>query len=346
MMSRQKGCFFVLLFAVVGVLYRCWDTDGYYFIQSYIFGISLVKNTSGINVSDPPFPNIEPGIVFVESTDNVEPTPLVVCSVESAALRNPDKPIYYFMKGFSGNLSQYPQPEYKGIPLLSSVRNVTILPLNVTELFEDTPLKGWYQKVNPKKERYWTHVLADGCRLALIWKYGGIYLDTDIISLRSIPFGNFTCPESPGTLNNAALGFHYKHHTFLWNCMEDFVACYNGDIWGQQGPRLITRMLKRWCNINNLATFIGKECNGISIWITNRFYPIPYPAWGRYYVHWEKEHIERAFSDSYGVHVWNFMNKQKKNIVVAGSGSLLEHFFQLHCPTTYKNLIQSSNSRS
>ncbi|XP_072113076.1 alpha-1,4-N-acetylglucosaminyltransferase-like [Mobula birostris] len=201
-------------------------------------------------------------------------------------------------------------------------------------------------QVNPKKERYWTHVLADGCRLALIWKYGGIYLDTDIISLRSIPFANFTCPENPETLNNAALGFCYKHHTFLWNCMEDFVARYNGDLWGQQGPRLITRMLKRWCDINNLATFIGKECNGISIWITNRFYPIPYPAWGRYYVHWEKEHIERAFSDSYGVHVWNFMNKQKKSKVVAGSGSLLEHFFQLHCPTTYKNLIQSSNSRS
>ncbi|XP_062903381.1 alpha-1,4-N-acetylglucosaminyltransferase-like [Mobula hypostoma] len=318
--------------------------DGYYFIQSYIFGISPVKNNSGINISDPPVPSIKPGIVFVESTDNVEPTPLVVCSVESAALGNPDKPIYYFMKGFSGNLSQYPQPAYKGIPLLSSVRNVTILPLNVTELFEDTPLKGWYQKVNPLKEKFWTHVLADGCRLALIWRYGGIYLDTDIISLRSMLFDNFTCPQSPAVFSNGAMGFQQKHHTFLWNCMEAFVANYIGHVWGQQGPELISHALKRWCNTSKPATFIGKECNGISLWITDRFYPIPYPQWERYYAPWKKEHIEWAFSGTYRAHVWNFINKQKKRKVVAGSGSLMEHFFQLHCPNTYKKFIQSSNS--
>ncbi|XP_059843325.1 alpha-1,4-N-acetylglucosaminyltransferase-like [Hypanus sabinus] len=343
MISMQKRIFLVLIFAVAIVLYKCWELDRYYFIQSY-FRIVLMKNNSGTKVSDLASPGKKPGIMFVESTDNVEPTPLVVCSVESAALRNPDKPIYYFMKGFSGNLNQYPQSEYKVIPLLSSVRNVTILPLNLAELFEGTPLKGWYQKVKPEKERHWTYLLADGCRLALLWKYRGIYLDTDIISLRSMPFANFTCPESTETVNNAALGFHYKHHTFLWNCMEDFVAHYNGDIWGQQGPRLITRVLKKWCNTSKLATFIGKECNGISIWITNRFYPVPYLAWGSYYVHWEKGNIERAFSASYGAHIWNYMNFRKKANTVAGSGSLIEQFFQLHCPITYKKLIQSRNS--
>ncbi|XP_072896785.1 alpha-1,4-N-acetylglucosaminyltransferase-like isoform X2 [Hemitrygon akajei] len=346
MISMKKGYFLVLIFATAGMLYRCWDLEGYYSIQRYMLGILHLKDESGSekDVPDLAFLYQNPGIMFVESTDNVEPTPLMVCSVESAALRNPDKPIYYFMKGFSGNLSQYPQPEYKGIPLLSSVRNVTILPLNVTELFEDTPLKSWYQKVNPQKERFWTHVLADGCRLALIWKYGGIYLDTDIISLRSMPFDNFTCPQSPNVFSNGAMGFYQKHHTFLWNCMEDFVAHYIGHVWGQQGPQLITRVLKRWCNTTELATFIGKECNGISIWISKRFYPVPYLAWQKYFAPWKKEHIERVFSDTYGAHVWNFMNKHKKRKVAAGSGSLMEHFFQLHCPNTYKNLIQSSNS--
>ncbi|XP_051873194.1 alpha-1,4-N-acetylglucosaminyltransferase-like [Pristis pectinata] len=164
MISMQKGCLLVLIFTIAGVMYRCWDLDRYYYFQSYVFGISQVINDSGTDVSDPETPDTKAGIIFVESTDNVEPTPLMVCSVESAARLNPDKPVYYFMKGFSGNLSQYPQPEYRGIPLLSSMKNVVILPLNPTELFEDTPLKGWYQKVNPEKERYWIHILADGCR--------------------------------------------------------------------------------------------------------------------------------------------------------------------------------------
>ncbi|XP_062901252.1 alpha-1,4-N-acetylglucosaminyltransferase-like [Mobula hypostoma] len=199
-------------------------------------------------------------------------------------------------------------------------------------------------QVNPKKEKYWTHILADGCRLALIWKYGGIYLDTDIISLRFMPFHNFTCPQSPDLFSNEAISFHYKHHSFLWNCMEDFAAHYSVGIWGHQGPQLILRVVKRWCNTSKLATFIGNQCNGISIRITNRFYPVPYPAWERYYAPWNKEHIEQAFSDTYGALVCNFMNNDKKRKVVAGSGLLMEHLFQLHCPTTYKNLIQSSNS--
>ncbi|XP_078265950.1 alpha-1,4-N-acetylglucosaminyltransferase-like [Rhinoraja longicauda] len=296
---------------------------------------SFVQNEAGRN----PAPLLSAGIMFVESTNNVEPTPLTMCSVESAARHNPDKQIYYFMKGFSGNLSQYPQPEYRGIPLLSSMKNVIILPLNPTELFKDTPLEGWYQKVNPEKEKFWTHVLADGCRLALLWKFGGIYLDTDIISLRSIPFANFTCQEHAGVVNNAALGFHHKHHPFIWNCMEDFVVNFIGHVWGQQGPRLITRVLKRWCRIDNLAAFTGTECNGISLWISSRFYPIPWSSWGKFYIAWKKEDIEQTFSATYGIHVWNFMNSSKKRKLVMGNGSLLEYYFQMYCPTSYRMLI-------
>ncbi|XP_051874543.1 alpha-1,4-N-acetylglucosaminyltransferase-like [Pristis pectinata] len=341
MIYMQKGCLLVLIFTNAGVVYRCWDLDSCYYFQSYIFRISQVNNDSGTDVSDPATPDTKAGIMFVESTDNVEPTPLMVCSVESAARLNPDKPVHYFMKGFSDNLSQYPQPEYRGIPLLSSMKNVVILPLNPTEPFEDTPLKGWYQKVNPEKERYWIHVLADGCSLALLCKYGGIYLDSDIISLRSMPFGNFTCAATTEMVSNGVIGFHHKHHPFLWNCMEDFVAHYIGDLWAQQGPRLITRMLKKWCNIDNPGAFIGLECNGISLWITKRFYPVPFPAWERYYAHWKKEDFDQVFSATYGAHVWNYMNSGKKKKVVAGSGSLIEYFFQLHCPNSYKTLIQS-----
>ncbi|XP_069755461.1 alpha-1,4-N-acetylglucosaminyltransferase-like isoform X1 [Narcine bancroftii] len=337
MNSMIKGWLIVFIIGACGLLYLNWKMSNIQLIERSNSRISSMKEKATTNVSTP---TMESRIMFVETTDNMEPTPLAVCAVESAAHQNPDKQIYYFMKGFSGNLSQYPLPEYRGIHLLSSLENVVILPLNAMELFEGTPLKSWYLKVNPEKEKYWIRVFSDACRLALIWKYGGTYLDTDIISLRPLPIANFLCPESRRSVSNGALGLLSLHHPFMWNCMLDFVANYIGDIWGQQGPRLITRMVKKWCRIENLGIFSGKECNGISLWTTNRFYPIPHPNWMRYNAPWKKEDIERTFSDTYGAHVWNSKNSGKRKAIIVGSGSLIEHFSKSYCSIAYKNLIQ------
>lgn len=92
------------------------------------------------------------------------------------------------------------------------------------------------------------------------------------------------------------MGFYHRHHPFCWNCMKDFVANYSAYIWGQQGPKLITRVLKRWCQMDNLGAFIGKECNCI----TDRFYPVPCPAWEKYFAPWKKKDVEHKFSATYG----------------------------------------------
>ncbi|XP_078266077.1 alpha-1,4-N-acetylglucosaminyltransferase-like [Rhinoraja longicauda] len=341
MIPMHQLYFLIITFGVCVLLYASWYMDTQRKVCNVMLRMSQVEDEA---TTDDPRPLVNPGIMFVETSDNVELKPLVACSVESTARQNPDKPIYFFMKGFSGNLSQYPEPNYRLIPLLSSVKNVFLLPLNAAELFDDTSLKFWYQKVDPKKEKYWLHVFADGCRLALLWKYGGIYLDTDIISMKPLPFGNFTCPQSSDIISNGAMGFHHRHHPFLRNCMEDFVAKYIGDVWGQQGPGLITRVLKKWCQKKHLGPFIGKECNGISLWIINRFYPITYPSWRKYFAPWKNKSMEQIFSATYGAHVWNYMNSNNAEKIVAGSGSLIECLFELYCPTTYRYLIQFKNS--
>ncbi|XP_038671661.1 alpha-1,4-N-acetylglucosaminyltransferase-like isoform X3 [Scyliorhinus canicula] len=337
--SRFKWFLLILTLIVCSILFRLYKMDTYQFIKSGILEIAQVKTKAASSFSER---IVEPGIIFVEATDKVEPSPLAVCSVESAARLNPEKKVYYFMKGLSGKLSQYPHPNYTGIPLLSAISNVVLVPMNVPELFENTPLDKWYQKVNPELEKYWIHVLADGCRIALVWKYGGIYLDTDIISIKPLPIANFTTLEDDTRLGNAAFGFHIKHHQFVLECMKDFVANYIGHIWGQQGPQLITRVLRRWCKFNDTDKLAVEECNGITVCNKRRFAPIPYQNWTRYFDSWKKEDIESVFSGTYGAHVWNYMNTNSgmTRKVIAGSGSLIEHFFQMYCPTTYRSFIQ------
>lgn len=93
------------------------------------------------------YPNLEPGIMFVETSDTLIPSELTMCAIESAALVNSRKQVYYFIKEFTGNISALEQTKFKGLHLLSSIHNITLLPLDLEDLFYGTPLFDWYKKV-------------------------------------------------------------------------------------------------------------------------------------------------------------------------------------------------------
>jgi hypothetical protein len=60
-------------------------------------------------------------------------------------------------------------------------------PLEPEKIFKDTPLERWAHDIEEwkKSSNYFSHV-TDAMRLALLWKYGGVYLDTDAPILRNI----------------------------------------------------------------------------------------------------------------------------------------------------------------
>ncbi|KYO36066.1 zinc finger protein DZIP1L isoform B [Alligator mississippiensis] len=110
-------------------------------------------------------------IIFLETTDRLEPSPLVSCSVESAARIYHDRPIVFFMKGLKSNIRWDPKNTSTAFSLLSALKNVFIVPLQMETLLQKTPLLSWYHKVNETQEKNWVHVSSDASRLAIIWKY-------------------------------------------------------------------------------------------------------------------------------------------------------------------------------
>ncbi|XP_064020818.1 alpha-1,4-N-acetylglucosaminyltransferase [Pogoniulus pusillus] len=279
-------------------------------------------------------------IIFLETSERLEPPPLVSCSVESAARTYQDRPIILFMKGLANGTALRPASSYAAFSLLSSIKNVFIFPLQMETIFQETPLLSWYNQVVPEQEKNWVHVSSDASRLALIWKYGGIYMDTDVISIRPIPEESFLAAQKSQFSSNGIFGFP-AHHKFIWDCMENFVLKYNGNIWGNQGPFLMTRMLKAICNLTDFRGTEDHSCPNISFLNPQRFYPIPYPAWRRYYKVWDPS---PTFNHSYALHLWNFMNHNRK-AVVAGSNTLAEQLYRAYCPTTYQDLIQNAQLR-
>ncbi|OXB83449.1 UNVERIFIED_CONTAM: hypothetical protein H355_006296 [Colinus virginianus] len=316
----------------------------FFFISGILYEISLL---SGCFFSCMPMPkqfltpekvlNLGRSIIFLETTERLEPPPLVSCAVESAARIYQDRPIILFMKGLTNDTVLDSNSSYTAFSLLSSMKNVFLFPLQMENVFQETPLLQWYNEVDPEEEKNWVHVSSDASRLALIWKYGGIYMDTDVISIRPIPEGSFLAAQKSRFSSNGIFGFP-AHHKFIWDCMENFVLKYNGNIWGNQGPFLMTRMLKAICNLTDFEGVEDHSCQNISFLNPQRFYPIPYPAWSRYYDVWDKV---PDFNHSYALHLWNFMNRNRK-AVVAGSNSLAEKLYKTYCPSTYEDLIQNA----
>ncbi|KAM8974059.1 lactosylceramide 4-alpha-galactosyltransferase [Pelodytes ibericus] len=270
-----------------------------------------------------------PGMFFVETSERTNLNFRMMCAVESAARTHPNTKVTMLMRGLSNRTSQR-LPENLGISFLSCFPNVEFLPLNFKGLFADTPLSSWYLAVEKKRELSDLPNLSDACRLAILWKTGGIYLDTDFIILRNLHnLTNSMGLQSMSTINGAFLSFHAGHH-FIKLCMEDFVRMYNYWIYGHQGPQLLTRVFKRWCAIHRLRDSRG--CKGVHVLSKEAFYPVDWQAWRRYFEDINPRDLRKLLKDTYGVHLWNKMSQGER----VKEGSFLEQL-QLHfCPETHK----------
>lgn len=92
------------------------------------------------------------GIMFVETTDRLQPPSLVLCALESAARVYDDRPVVFFMKGLEENNME--EVATNNFPVLKSLKNLYFFPLRMVQLFSDTPLIPWYLKVKFLSELY------------------------------------------------------------------------------------------------------------------------------------------------------------------------------------------------
>ncbi|XP_006002888.2 lactosylceramide 4-alpha-galactosyltransferase, partial [Latimeria chalumnae] len=280
-------------------------------------------------------------IFFVETSERTSPSFLFMCSVESAARIHPDSQVVVLMKGLGTSSPDRKHPKKNDndtslqhnakLSLLRCFPNVEFKFLDLAGLFEDTPLSAWYSALNTWWQPFLLPVLSDACRIALMWKYGGIYLDTDIIVLK--PLDNLTNVlgrETPYLLNGAFLAFEPKHG-FIRNCLQDFVDRYNGWVWGHQGPQLVTRVLKKWCGLRSITQTTG--CKGVRVLPREAFYPIPWQDWKKYFQVISSSELRELQRSTYALHVWNKKSQGTKFQV--GSKTLLDQVYSKHCPSTY-----------
>lgn len=104
--------------------------------------------------------------------------------------------------------------------------------------------------------------LADALRLCVLWHHGGIYLDTDVVVLRSLSglkntVGEEYLGQGEHSISNAVMAFD-AHHPFVWAAMADFARGFvkfrnesfpeliRSGAWGQNGPKLLQRVMRTY----------------------------------------------------------------------------------------------------
>ncbi|CAN6546468.1 unnamed protein product [Malus baccata var. baccata] len=226
----------------------------------------------------------------------------------------------------------------KGIRMLRPFQDLGFRAIAISPDFEyllkDTPAESWYFElrkgtVNPGGVSIGQN-LSNLLRLALLYKFGGIYLDTDFVVLKSLSkLRNVIGAQTidPRTkkwsrLNNAVLVFD-KNHTLLFKFIQEFALTFDGNKWGHNGPYLVSRVVSR---------VIGNQQNlgsNFTVLTPSAFYPV---NWSRIRslfraptdeVHSKLwlEKLRNLCTRSFGVHLWNSQSRRLK----VEKGSIMDH---------------------
>ena len=142
--------------------------------------------------------------------------------------------------------------------LKESGYDIEVQRYTLKEMLHGTPAESFvaenYDK--GKKSPYWYAHEADLLRYAILYKFGGCYLDTDAIfvrSIRELPINAVGYQD-----DEIAIGLLYfeKNHPALKKCLEHFAKNYDPNSWAGNGPTLITNVLH---SSHYNATKLGKR---------------------------------------------------------------------------------------
>ncbi|MED6130679.1 hypothetical protein PIB30_002791 [Stylosanthes scabra] len=197
-------------------------------------------------------------------------------------------------------------------------------------IFKGTHAESWFKRlkegnVKPGEVSLGQN-LSNLLRLALLYKFGGAYIDADVMVLKSFSklrntIGAQNLDPRTGEwsrLNNAVLVFD-KKHPLLFKFIEEFALTFDGNKWGHNGPYLISRVVSRMRR-NNEGGF-----ENFTVLPPSAFYPVDWRGISSLFfrprdeIHgrWLEKKKEQISKESFAVHLWNRHSKKLK--VVKGS---------------------------
>ncbi|KAL1497875.1 hypothetical protein ABEB36_008761 [Hypothenemus hampei] len=260
------------------------------------------------------------------------------CAVESAARMNPDHEVY-LLYASPGKFVFENSESDRFIQELMKYSNVNIFHVDLSEYFKGSPIEDLWANGKLRQSKYAQSHTSDALRFLTLWKYGGIYLDLDVIVIKNLNqlSTDFSGVESDKAVAAGILGFNHtgKGHEFAASCLGDLKYNFKGYKWGWNGPGTITRLLKKLCKADNVNSMVNKTCDGYTIYPPESFYVIRWWEWERFFNPKYLEYVRNVSSKSYIIHVWNKFSSSTRIPINAEDIPYLE-FAKEFCPNIVK----------
>lgn len=175
-------------------------------------------------------------------------------------------------------------------------------------------------------------------RYLTLWKYGGVYLDLDVVIIKPLDDlpKNFAGAQSSKVIASGIVGFELNSpgHNIATQCLLDLQSNFDGSIWGQNGPGVITRVAEAICATKNISEMYDCSCAGnFKVLSPKTFYPVPWEDWTRLFEETTEENVEVLVKDSYVVHMWNNLSKNKK--ILLEENVTYNLLARKYCPKVY-----------
>lgn len=133
------------------------------------------------------------------------------CSIEAAARLNPERSVFMIFTspvGLPMDVNQW-SPAVK---VLMKYPNIHFRNVQLKELSKHSPIEKWLD-TTPIFESFamYTHI-SDLVRMLLLYKFGGTYLETDVLLLKNLSLiqHNWMSLQNPKCLNNGAMDFSHE----------------------------------------------------------------------------------------------------------------------------------------
>ncbi|KAI4328691.1 hypothetical protein L6164_021026 [Bauhinia variegata] len=224
-------------------------------------------------------------------------------------------------------------------PLLDRRFKVLAITPDLPFLVKRTPAQAWLEEIKSGTKDPGSIPLSQNLsnliRLAMLYKYGGVYMDTDLIVLKDFSvFRNAIGAQSVDSvtkkwnrLNSAIMIFDIRHPILL-EFLKEFASTFDGNRWGHNGPYLVSRVIER---------LERKSKYNVTILPPKTFYPVDWLRIGKLFRKPQNEAESKWMEDrllellytgeTYAVHLWNKMSKK----LVIEEGSVMARLLTRRC---------------
>ncbi|XP_065352418.1 lactosylceramide 4-alpha-galactosyltransferase-like [Cloeon dipterum] len=321
----------VLFFCCVYCAFYCFSSNQ---DQSGLVLTDLGRMLGDLNAFDATFGRRQV-VFFVETSNSGKVLERHVCSLEAAASLNPNVTVLLVMTQQTSQIRR--ENNTALVRLLDEYPNIRLACVESKQLLKNTVLEEiWTTKflhsVAPVQH------LSDLVRLALLWHFGGVYMDLDVLTVRNLSLvlreANLLAADDADHLNSCVMGFE-RRHPLLQTLLEVVRAEYDPKSYSTV-PTAINSAVVAYFNLSVEEAVKLRKWQGVRFYNSNSFSPFKYAKYLNLFYPTSINWADRISRSSYGVHFWG---SHTNNILFKENSTA--PFVQLarkFCPKTYPSL--------